>query len=111
MITSFGIKAKSTPKKYKKAMYAIGNVSKKDLSKIIRDFERLLYKSYERKRPKCEPNNSYFYLIRQLVMCMMRADSLKLHFYPVITETTSTLSDSDLTHLFYRREQIKIFPS
>ena len=46
-----GLKAKSSPKKYKKARYAIGNVSKKDLSKIIREFERLPYESYERKRP------------------------------------------------------------
>ena len=51
LITSLGLKAKVRPKKYKKARYAIGNVSKKDLSKIIREFERLPYESYERKRP------------------------------------------------------------
>ena len=28
-------------KKYKKARYAIGNVSEKDLSKIIKEFEKL----------------------------------------------------------------------
>ena len=32
----------------------------KDLSKIIRDFEKLPYKSYESSRPKYEPTNSYF---------------------------------------------------
>ena len=37
-ITSLGIKAKTMQNKYKKARYAIGNVSKKDLSKIVREF-------------------------------------------------------------------------
>ena len=39
LITSLGFKAKVMPQKYKKARYAIGNVSKKDLSKIIRELE------------------------------------------------------------------------
>ena len=52
MITSMGIKAKTIPKKYKKARYSIVNVSKKYLSSIIREFEKLLYTSYEKKRPK-----------------------------------------------------------
>ena len=60
MIASLGFKAKVRPHKYKKARYAIGNVSKKDLSKIIREFEKLPYESYEMKRPKNEPNYSYF---------------------------------------------------
>ena len=38
---SRGFKAKVTPQKYKKARYAIGNVRKNDLSKIIREFENL----------------------------------------------------------------------
>ena len=43
-------------------MYAIGNVSKKDLSNIIKDFEKLPYEIYEKDRPKHEPTDSYFYL-------------------------------------------------
>ena len=39
----------------KKLRYAIGNFSKKDLSKIIREFEGLTYESYDKKRPKHEP--------------------------------------------------------
>ena len=39
LITSLGFKTKVTSHKYKKARYSIGNVSKKDLSKIIREFE------------------------------------------------------------------------
>ena len=42
--TSMGIKAKGRPNKYKEARYSIGNVSMKDLSKIIREFENRLIK-------------------------------------------------------------------
>ena len=40
LITSLGLKVKASPKKYKKARYAIGNFSKNDLSKIIREFDK-----------------------------------------------------------------------
>ena len=45
LITSLGFKFKSSPKEYKKARHAIGNISKKELSKIIRDFEKLPFES------------------------------------------------------------------
>ena len=51
MITSIGLKAKARPKKSKKARHPIGNVRTKDLSKIIREFEKLHFKSYDRRRP------------------------------------------------------------
>ena len=60
LIASLGRKFKTRPKKYKKVRYAIKNFSKKDLSKIIREFEKLPYESYEKKRPKHEPTDSYF---------------------------------------------------
>ena len=77
LITSLGLKAKARPKKYKKARYAIRNVSKKELSKIIREFYKLPYKSYERRRPKHEPTDSYFYLAIQLEKYMMIVDALR----------------------------------
>ena len=40
LITSLGFKTKLRPQKYKKARYAFGNVSKKDLSNIIKEFEK-----------------------------------------------------------------------
>ena len=85
LIASHGLKAKTRPKKYKKARYAIRNVIKKDLSKIIREFEKLPYESYEKKRPKHEPTDSYFYPARQLPKYMMRTDALNLYGYPVRT--------------------------
>ena len=50
----------------------------KYLSKIIKEFKKLSYKGYVRKRPDHEPTDSYFYLTRQLAKCMMRADVLNL---------------------------------
>ena len=73
-------------------MYAIGNFIKKDILKIIREFEKLPFEIYDKKRPKHEPNDSYFYLARQLVKCMMRYDALNSHVYPVRTEMTAPSS-------------------
>ena len=83
LMTSLGLKTKIRSKKIKKEKYAIENDSKKDLSKIIKEFEKLSYESYEKQRPKHEPTDSYFYLSRQLALCMMRSDTLNLHVHPV----------------------------
>ena len=90
LITSLGIKVKTCPKKYRKARYVIGNVSMKELSEIISEFEKSPYESYERKRLKHEPTDSYFYLAIQLVKCTMRADALTLHVLPIRTEMAGT---------------------
>ena len=66
------------------------NVSMKDFSKIIKDFERLPYKGYVRKIPKHESTDSYFYLSRQLAKFMMRYDAFNSHVDPVGTEITVT---------------------
>ena len=81
LIISLGFKAKARSHKYKKASYAIGNFSKKDLSKIIREFEKFEKIPYERNRPKHEPTDRYFYLERQLTKCIIRADNLNWHDY------------------------------
>ena len=69
-------------------MYAIVNVSKKDLSKIIREFLKWSCKVYERRRPKHEPTDIYFHLAEKLARCMMRSDVLNSDNYPMITEMT-----------------------
>ena len=90
LITSLGIKPKPSPKKNKKARYTIKYVIKKDPSKIIMEFEHLPSKSYESRRPKHEPTDSYFYLSRELAKCMMRADALNSFVYPAQMEMTAT---------------------
>ena len=77
-------------KELKKARYDIVNFSMKYLPKIIREFEKLTYKSYERRRLKHDPTNSCFYLARQIAKFMMRSDALKYDNYTVITEITGT---------------------
>ena len=72
LITSMGLKTILRSKK-KKARYAIGNVSMKDLSNIIKGFERFPYKGYVRNIPNHEPTDSYFYLTRQLAKCIKGA--------------------------------------
>ena len=62
----------------------------KDLSKIISEFDKSPYKRYERRRPKHDPTDSYFYLELQLANCMMRADALNSHVYPVRTQIIGT---------------------
>ena len=62
----------------------------KYLSNIIKYFEKLPYNGYVRKRPKHEPTDSYFYLARHLVKCMMIADAFNFHVDPVRTEITGT---------------------
>ena len=71
-------------------MYAIRNFSKKDLSKIMSEFEKFEKLPYEKKRPKHEPSDSYFYLARQLAKCFMRADTLNWHNYGGYTKITAS---------------------
>ena len=77
LITSLGFNTKSRlHKKKKNVRYAIENVSKKDLSKTVREFEKFQKLPYVKKRPKHEPIDSYFYPAKKLAKCTMRADTL-----------------------------------
>ena len=89
-ITSLGLTCKVISKKYKKSGYAIRNFIKKELSNIIREIDKPHYKSYEIIIPKDGTTDIYLYPSRQLVKCMMRADVLNLHIYPVRTELIAT---------------------
>ena len=72
------------------ARYTITNVSKKDISKIIKEFEKLTYEGCVQKRPKHQPTESYFDIARQLVQYTMISDAFNLHVEPVRTEITGT---------------------
>ena len=71
-----GFQDQSKVEKIKKEGYATGNVSNNELSKIIKEFEKIDKLPYEKKRPKHEPTDNYFYLEKQLVKCMMIYDTL-----------------------------------
>ena len=61
----------------------------KDLSKIMREFDKFEKLPSEKKRPKHEPTDSYFHLARQLAKCMMRSDTLNWHDYGGYTKMTA----------------------
>ena len=92
LIIFLGLKTKSRSHKNKKARYAIGNVSKKDIFKIIREFEKFETLPYEKKRPKHEPNDSYSYIERQFAKCMMISDTFNWPNYGGYTEITAPSS-------------------
>ena len=55
---------------------------------IIKEFEKLPYKGYLKKRLNHEPLDSYFYLSIHLAKCVMKSDALNLHVDPVRMEIT-----------------------
>ena len=64
LVTDLAFKTKLSSQKYKKASYAIGDVSEKDLPDIIKKFEKIGKLPYEKKRPKHEPTPSYFHIVK-----------------------------------------------
>ena len=89
LITSLHFNAKVRTQKYKRARYAIGNVSKKDLSNIVKEFDKFEKLLYEKKRPKHEPTDRYFYLARQLAKCMMISNNINWHDHGSYTKITA----------------------
>ena len=79
--------------KYKKARYAIGNVSEKELLKIIKEFEKIGKVPYVRRIPKHEPTSSYFHLVRCIAECMMRSVEHNQHGHGSYAEETATSSN------------------
>ena len=74
LVTALDFRTKVGSSKYKKARYAIGNVSEKDILRIIKEFEKIGKLPYEKRIPKHEPTPSYFHLVRQLAKFTMRSD-------------------------------------
>ena len=79
LVTALDLNTKSRSIKYKKARYAIGNVSMKDLSNKIIEFENFVKLPHLKKTPKHEPTESYVHLAREIAKCMMRSN--KLNWY------------------------------
>ena len=65
LVTALDFKTKVRSPKYKKSRYAIGNVSEKDLSKIIKEFEKIGKLPYEKRIPKHGPTPRYFHLVKE----------------------------------------------
>ena len=83
--------------KYKKARYAIGNVSEKDPSKIIKEFEKIDKVPYVKRIPKHEPTSRYFHLVRCIAECMMRSDENNRHVHVSYAEDTAPSLNVNVT--------------
>ena len=97
MVTALSFKTKVSSSKYKKARYAIGNVSEKTLSKIIKEFEKIRKLPYDKRIPKHEPAPSYSHLVSQLARCMMRSDEHNRHVHGSFLEETAPSSNVNVT--------------
>ena len=97
LVTALAFKTKVGLQNYKKARYAISNVSKKDLLKIIKEFEKIGKLPYEKRIPKHEPTPSYFHLVRQLVEYMMRSDEHNRYVHGSYAEDTAPSSNVNVT--------------
>ena len=97
-VTALAFKTKLRPQKYKKARYAIGNVSEKDLSKMIKEFEKIGKVTYVKRIPKHEPTPSYFHLVRQLAKFMIRSDERNRHVHGSYAEETAPSSNVNDTN-------------
>ena len=74
LVTALDLKNKVRSKKYKKARYSIGNVSMKDLSNIIKEFEKIVKAPYVKRIPKHEPTSSYYHLVGCISECTLISD-------------------------------------
>ena len=92
-----GFQDQSKVAKIKKARYAIGNVSEKDLLKIIKEFEKIGKVPYMKKIPKHEPTSSYYSLVRCITECMMRSDEYNWHVHGSYAEDTDPSSNVNVT--------------
>ena len=93
MVTALGFKTKVRSQKYKKARYAIGNVSMKELSNKIKDFEKSVKVPYLKSIPKHEPTLSYSHLVVCLGEFMMRCGENNHHVHDGYEKDMSPSSD------------------
>ena len=97
LATALYFKTKVRSKKYKKARYAIGNVSEKDLLKIIKEFEKIGKVPYVKRIPKHDPTPRYFHLVRQLAKCMIISDEHNRHVHGSYAEENALSSNVNVT--------------
>ena len=97
LVTALAVKTKARSKKYKKARYAIVNVSMKDLSKKIKEFEKIVKVPYVKRIPKHEPTSSYFHLVVCIRECIKRCGEKNHHVHDGYEEGMAPSSDNNDT--------------
>ena len=97
LATALDFKTKVRFTKIQKSRYAIENISERDLSKIIKEFEKIGKLPYVKRTPKHEPTSSYFHLVKQLANCMMISDEHNRHIHGSYAEENATSSNVNVT--------------
>ena len=92
-----GSQDQSKVEKYKKARYAIGNVSMKDLSNKIKEFEKIVKVPYLKRTPKHEPTPSYFHIVECLGKFMMGSGENNHHVHDGYGKEMAPTSDVNYT--------------
>ena len=70
----------------------------KDLSNIVKEFEKIVKVPYVKKIPKHEPTSSYYHLVRCIAECMMRSDEFNRHMHVSYAKDTApslNINDTD----------------
>ena len=97
LVNALDFNTKVWSQKYKKARYAIVNVSKKELSKIIKKFDKIGKVPYVKRIPKQEPTSSYYHLVSCITECLMRSDEHNRHVHGSYAEETSPSLNLNVT--------------
>ena len=69
----------------------------KDLSKFIKEFEKIVKVTYVKRIPKHEPTSSYYHLVGCMTECMMRSDEHNRHMHDSYAEETDLSSNVNVT--------------
>ena len=69
----------------------------KDLSNIIKEFEKIGKVPYVKRITKHEPNSSYYHLVRCISECMMRSDEHNRNVHVSYAEETALSSIVNVT--------------
>ena len=97
MVTALALKTKVRSQKYKKARYAIVNFRMKNISNIIKEFEKISKVPYGKMFPKHETTSSHYHLVRCIAECMMRSDEHNQHVHGSYAEETALSSNVNVT--------------
>ena len=97
LVTNMAFNTKVRFSKCKKVRYTVGNVSEKDILKIIKEFEEIGKLHYEKRIPKHDPTSSYFNLVRQPTKCMMRSDEQNRNVHGNYAEETAPSLNVNVT--------------
>ena len=89
LVTALDFKTKLRLQKYKTERYAIGNVSEKDVSKIIKELGKIGMVPYVKMIPTHERTSSYYHLVRCITACIMRSAEHNWHVHRSYVEETA----------------------